>query len=188
MNPPADLPGTLTVTSLVVLVVTVLVFTVFALGGHRTSSALRRLFDDSSSLLPVYALAAGLVAAMLLALGTGFAVHRYETALHELAWEAYDVWFELDRAGAAPAGSPPGEGRGVLAWVAVSAVVLAIVGLVAYVLLGFDRAPSGRRAVGWGAFLATTGVVLLGVAVLVMGHDVGLREQAFERWLGQEAR
>ncbi len=190
MNPPGDLPGPLTAVSLTVLVVTVVLFAAFTLGGHRASSAVRRLLDDATSLAPVYALAGGLVAAMGLGLGTAFASYRYEAALHDLAWEAYDVWIELDAAAAPPVGEAAGAGTSPAGavWAVLALVVLGILGLVLYVVAGFDRAASRRRAVGWGAALTVSVVVLLGLAVVVMWHDVGVREQAWELWLGQEVR
>ncbi|GAA1715764.1 hypothetical protein GCM10009809_09900 [Isoptericola hypogeus] len=190
MTPPTDGTGPLGTVTVTVLVIAVLFFAYFVLDGVRRLPRVRETFADARSLTPAYLLGGGAAAVMALALALAYASSRYENALDELALDAYDVWLGLEHAGQPlPSGPPPGgQVPGGLVVAAVVAVVVALVLLALYLAHGFGRAATLRRAFWWGAALVVGVALLIGLAALAMWHDVGVHEQAWESWLGEEVR
>ncbi len=190
MTPPADLPGALATTTGLFLILIVLWFPYYTAFGILRLPRTRRVLEEARTLLPSYLLRGGAATAMFLALGLAYATYRFEEALHDLAYDGYDVWNLREYLGEPlPSGPPPaGQEAGVAVVAAVAVVMAAIVYLGYYVSHGFGRVSSWRRATWRGAALIGVIVVLIGLTVLLMWHDVGVHEQAWESWLGEEVR
>ncbi|WP_166845576.1 hypothetical protein [Isoptericola sp. BMS4] len=190
MTLPSDPPGVLATTTGLFLIVVVLWFPYFTAFGIFRLPRTRRALMEARTTIPGYLLRGGAATSMFLALGLAYSTSRYEEALEDLAWDAYDVWDLREYAGEAlPSGAPPeGQDPGIAVVVAVAVVIAAIVYLAYYAAHGFGRVSTGRRAVWWGAALIGVIVVLVGLTALLMWHDVGMHEQAWESWFGEEIR
>ena len=190
MSLPTDPPGTLVTTTGLFLIVVVLWFPYYtALGIYRLPRT-RRVLQEAGTVVPAYLLRGGAATSMFLALGLAYASDRYEEALYDLAFDAYDVWDLREYAGEPlPSGPPPaGQEPGVAVVAAVAVVIAAIVYLGYYVSHGFGRVSGMRRAAWRGVAIIGVIAALIGVTVLLMWHDVGVHERAWESWFREEVR
>jgi hypothetical protein len=181
MSFPADPPWPSQTVAALFAVAVVLLFTWFVLGGFRRFRAILETMENAPDLKPAYAFPGGVAWMMFAAVGAFIAVHLTTDALRDVVQEGFDVWWAAGRPEEFPA--PPGQGIGAAGWIGLVVVMLAVAWGLSYVLHGFQRYGSGKRA-------AQVGVLRLGLVSLVvlayggvLWWEVGRQQQAWADWI-----
>ncbi|ANC31233.1 hypothetical protein [Isoptericola dokdonensis] len=181
MSFPADPPWPSQTVTALFLIVVVVFFGWFCLMGGARVPAVRAVLSEAVSDFTERVFRAGVGWAMFSAAGAFVVVQLATDALRETAQDGFDVWWAAGRPEEFPV--PPDQGIGVLGWMGLVIVMAAVVWGIAYVLHGFQRYGSGKRAV-------QVGVLRLGLVSLVvlayggvLRWEVGRQQQAWADWI-----
>jgi hypothetical protein len=182
MSFPADPPWPSQTVAGLFLIAVAIFFAWFCLMGGTRVSAVRAVVSKAVSDFTERVFRAGVAWAMFAACGA-FAVVQFATdSLRETAQDGFDVWWAAGRPDEFPV--PPDHGIGVLGWTGLVIAMAAVVWGISYVLHGFQRYGSGKRAVQVGALR----LVLVSLVVLAYGGvlwwEVGRQQQAWAEWIG----
>ncbi|WP_141538609.1 hypothetical protein [Isoptericola jiangsuensis] len=156
-------------------------FAWFCLRGPVHVPAVRAVVSEAVSDSTERLFRAGVAWAMFAAAGVWLAVQRATDALRDVEQDGFDVWWAAGRPDDFPV--PPSAGIGAAGWLGLAVASAAIVWGIWYVLHGFRRYGSGRRAVRVGALRLS----LVSFVVLVYGGllwwEVARQRQEWASWI-----
>ncbi|WP_402462004.1 hypothetical protein [Isoptericola aurantiacus] len=181
MSFPADPPWPSQTVAGLFLIAVVVFFAWFCLRGPAHVPAVRAVVLAAAGDGPERLFRIGVAWAMFAAAGAWLAVQMATDALRDVEQDGFDVWWAAGRPDDFPV--PPSAGIGAVAWLGLAVASSAVLWGIWYVLHGFQRHGSGRRAVQVVALRLSLGSLVVLAYGGVLWWEVARQQHAWASWI-----